>query len=146
MRLRTAFFIVLAVLMGFIMTGAWAAPNFNLTPGVTPISRDIYDLHMTIFWICVGIGAVVFSVMFYTLVMHRKSRGAKAANFHEHTSLEIIWAIIPVIILISMAIPATKVLMRMNDSNDADVNIKITGYQWKWKYDYLDEGISFFSN
>lgn len=122
------------------------ASEYNMPVGVTPISRDIYDLHMTIFWICVAIAVGVFSVMFYALLKHRKSVGHSAKQFHEHTLVEIIWAIIPFIILIVMAIPATQVLIRMSDDKHPDINIKITGYQWKWKYDYLDEGISFFSN
>lgn len=114
--------------------------------GVTPISQDIYDLHMAVFWICVAIGVVVFSVMIYALIMHRKSRGAVPAQFHAHTGLEITWAVIPFILLILMAVPATLVLMRMEETKDAEITIKVTGYQWKWKYEYLDQGISFFSN
>ncbi len=140
----------IALIIGWLVWGSAYADeqlsSINMTSGVTPVSRDIYDLHMTIFWICVAIGVVVFSVMFFTLFRHRKSRGVKPATFHEHPKLEIIWAIIPVLILIAMAIPATRVLMRMSDTSDATVNIKVTGYQWKWKYEYLDEGISFFSN
>ena len=119
---------------------------FNLSPGVTPISRDLYDLHMTIFWICVIIGAIVFGVMFYAIWKHRKSKGHKAVQFHGSMKVEIIWAVIPFLILVGMAIPATYVLIRMSDNAKADINIKVTGYQWKWKYDYLDLGISFFSN
>ncbi|MCH9770665.1 MAG: cytochrome c oxidase subunit II [Gammaproteobacteria bacterium] len=119
---------------------------FNMTEGVTPISRDIYDLHMTIFWICVAIGVVVFGVMIYSLIHHRKSKGYQAAQFHGSVKLEIVWVVIPFLILVAMAIPATIVLMRMDDDSHADINIKITGYQWKWKYEYLDQGISFFSN
>src|SRR5579871_1503623 len=91
----------------WIASSANAIPTFNMSPGVTPISRDIYDLHMTIFWICVGIGVIVFGVLIYALIKHRKSRGHKAAEFHEHITLEIAWAIIPFVILICMAIPAT---------------------------------------
>jgi cytochrome c oxidase subunit 2 len=120
--------------------------KFNMPVGVTPISQDVYDLHMAVFWICVAIGVVVFSVMIYSLIMHRKSRGVKAAEFHEHPGLEITWAIIPLILLIIMAIPATLVLMKMEDTKDAEMTVKVTGYQWKWKYEYLDQGISFFSN
>jgi len=125
---------------------ALANYNMNMRPGVTQISRDIYGLHMFAFWVCVGIGVVVFGVMFYSIIFHRKSRGYKAANFHEHTTVEVIWAIIPCVLLVIMAIPATKVLLEMEDNADAEVNIQVTGFQWKWKYDYLDEGISFFSN
>lgn len=124
-----------------------AAPlQFNMTPGVTPISRDIYYLHMTIFWVCVVIGVLVFGVMFYSLVKHRKSVGHKPAKFHSSLKIEILWAIIPFLILVVMAIPATIVLVRMEDSAKADMNIKVTGFQWKWKYEYLDQGISFYSN
>jgi len=143
--LKTWLFRLLCLAPLTLTTNAFAS-KYNMPIGVTPISRDIYDLHMTIFWICVAIGVAVFSVMFYALISHRKSRHAKPADFHESTKIEILWAIIPFIILVIMAIPATKVLMRMEDESHADINIKITGYQWKWKYDYLDEGIGFFSN
>src|SRR5690606_30246817 len=96
--------------------------------------------------ICVGIGVIVFSVLIYALIMHRKSRGVKAATFHEHQTVEVVWAIVPLIILIVMAIPATMVLMRMDNTDDSNVTIKITGYQWKWQYSYLDQGIEYFSN
>jgi cytochrome c oxidase subunit 2 len=120
--------------------------KYNLPKGVTPISHDIYDLHMIIFWICVGIGVAVFSVLIYTLIYHRKSLGVKAAQFHEHTVVEIVWAVIPFLLLVAMAVPATVVLIRMNDTKESDINIKVTGYQWKWQYEYLDHGISYFSN
>ena len=125
---------------------ALCTPGINMPIGVTPVSHEIYQLHMTIFWICVTIGIGVFSVMFYAIINHRKSKGARPADFHENIWIEIIWTIIPILILIAMAIPASKVLMHMDDTADADVNIKITGYQWKWRYDYLDEGFGFFSN
>lgn len=130
----------------FVATGVFATPQFNMSPGVTPVSHDIYFLHMTIFWICVVIGVIVFGIMFYSLIRHRKSLGVKPATFHENTFLEIFWAIVPLLILIVMAFPATKVLLNMEDDSDADINIKITGYQWKWRYEYLDEGLNFFSN
>ena len=125
---------------------AVADTTLNLTRGVSPISRDVYDLHMTVFWICVAIGIVVFGAMFYAMYYHRKSRGAKPAEFHEHTGLELTWTIVPVIILVLMAIPATKVLFNINNTDKEDVTIKITGYQWKWRYEYMEDGISFFSN
>lgn len=124
----------------------WAGPQYNLTRGVTPISQDIYHLHMFAFWVCVGIGVVVFGAMLYVIIYHRKSKGAKAARFHSNLKLEILWAVIPAILLIALAIPATYVLMKMNNTDDAALNIKVTGYQWKWHYDYLNEGISFYSN
>jgi cytochrome c oxidase subunit 2 len=134
------------LISSLISCAALATPTMNMSPGVTPISRDIYFLHMTIFWICVVIGVIVFGVMFYSLIRHRKSLGVQPATFHENTKLEIFWAIIPFLILIVMAFPATKVLMNMEDNSDADINIKVTGYQWKWRYEYLDEGLNFFSN
>ena len=118
----------------------------NMTQGVTATSRDIYGLHMDIFWWCVGIGVVVFGVMFYTMIVHRKSQGAKASNFHESTTLEIIWTVVPFLILIVMAIPATTSLLKIYDTDEADMDILVTGYQWKWKYEYLGEEVSFFSN
>lgn len=121
-------------------------PTINMTPGVTPLSHEIYDLHMTMFSICVVIGIVVFGVLFYALIFHRKSRGITAASFHGNTTVEIIWAIVPLLILIVMAVPATMVIRDFNDIPDAAVTIKITGYQWKWQYQYLDQGISYFSN
>jgi cytochrome c oxidase subunit II len=123
---------------------AWGA--YNMPEGVTPLSHDIHDLHMIVFWFMVAIGVVVFGVMFYSIIVHRKSRGHQAAQFHEHTTIEILWAVIPLILLIGMAIPASKVLFRMEDSSEAEVNVKVIGYQWKWQYEYLDEGISYFSN
>ncbi len=146
MRLMRSLKFLFVIFLGLLATNAFAEYTFNLTPGVTPISQDIYDLHMTIFWICVAIGIVVFGVMFYSLFKHRKSLGVKPATFHGNVRIEIFWAIVPFLILVIMAVPATLVLMRMEDSSNADVNIKVTGYQWKWQYEYLDEGISFYSN
>jgi cytochrome c oxidase subunit 2 len=132
---------------GLLLGAANAVADYalNLPRGVTPISQDAYDLHMLILWICVAIGVVVFGAMFISIISHRKSRGAVAAQFHESTTVEIIWTIIPFLILIGMAIPATKALIAMEDTSDSDLSIKVTAYQWKWGYDYLDEGISFFS-
>ena len=115
-------------------------------PGVTEVGESVYHLHMTIFWICVAIGVVVFGVMFWSIINHRKSKGAQPAQFHESTAVEILWTIIPFVILIGMAVPATGTLIKMYDASDAAVDIKVTGYQWKWKYDYLNEEIGFFSN
>jgi cytochrome c oxidase subunit 2 len=118
----------------------------NMTTGATSTSQQVYDLHMIIFWICCVIGVVVFGAMIYSIFKHRKSKGAVAAQFHESTTAEIAWTIVPIIILVSMAVPATKTLLAMEDTSDADMSIKVTGIQWKWKYDYLDEGISFISS
>ena len=120
--------------------------QLNMTEGVTPISKDAYDLHMLILWICVWIGVVVFAAMFWSIWKHRKANGVEPAQFHHSTKAEIIWTIIPVLILVGMAVPATKTLIKMEDSSDPDLTIKVTGYQWKWRYDYLGEGISFYSN
>ncbi len=122
-----------------------ACTGNNMPVGVTPISKEVYGLHMMIFWICCVIGAAVFAVMFYSMFKHRKSKGAVAADFHESTLVEIIWTAAPLVILVAMAIPAAKTLIAMEDTSDADVTIKVTGYQWKWQYEYLDSGISFFS-
>jgi len=123
---------------------------FNMTPGVTEISRSVYDLHMIILIICIVIAVIVFGVMFYAMLKHRKSQGAVAENFHENTMVEIIWTIIPFIILIGMAIPATKTLAEIYSKEPSDVTVEIVGYQWKWRYRYLDDDpekeVSFFSN
>ena len=122
----------------------WAT---NMTKGVTGVSNEIFDLHMLIFWICVVIGIVVFGIMFYSMINHRKSSsGAVASKFHESTALEILWTVIPTLILIGMAIPATSSLIKIYDTSDADIDIKIVGYQWKWQYEYLGDDVSFFSN
>lgn len=147
MRLFTSLSTKLLAMISLLTTSnAYADYQFNMPRGVTPLSYRIYDLHMAAFWVCVAIGIVVFGAMIYSLIMHRKSRGYVAAKFHEHPGLEITWAIIPLLILIGLAVPATLTLMRTEDTSDAELNIKITGYQWKWKYEYLDQGISFFSN
>ena len=127
----------LTLLTAFFLTTALAAGNdssvgessVNLLRGVTPTSHSIFYLHMTIFWICVGIGVIVFGVLIYSLIRHRKSKGHKPADFHSSIKIEIIWAVIPFILLVIMAIPATKVLQSMEDSSHPDINIKITGYQ-----------------
>ncbi len=119
--------------------------SFNLRPGVTAISEQVYGLHMTIFYICCAIGVLVFGAMFWAIFHHRKSKGAKPAQFHESTKVEIIWTIIPFIILIGMAIPATKTLLAMEDPSDADITIQVTGSQWKWHYKYFDRELEFYS-
>ena len=118
---------------------------FNLMEGVTDISHRVYDLHMLVFWICVVVCVGVFAVLIYSIMTHRKSKGAVPATFHESTTVEIIWTTIPFLILVGMAVPATTTLLALEDTRDADMSIQVTGYQWKWKYDYLDEDISFFS-
>jgi cytochrome c oxidase subunit 2 len=121
------------------------ADTLNLREGVTAISNKVYDLHMLIFMICVIACVLVFAVLIYSIFTHRKSKGAVPADFHESTTVEIIWTTIPFLVLVAMAVPATTTLLALEDTRDADMSIQITGYQWKWKYDYLDDGISFFS-
>jgi cytochrome c oxidase subunit II len=125
---------------------SWAEYQLNLRPGVTSFSQGAFEIHTLVMWICVVIGIVVFGAMIYSIIMHRKSRGAAAAKFDDNLTVEIIWTIVPFIILGFMAVPATKVLLAMEDVSDSDMSIKVTGYQWKWHYDYLGEDISFFSN
>ncbi len=136
----------LAAVSLFLMSGAVLAEYpLNLTEGVTPTSHKVYELHMDILYICTVIGIIVFSVMTWSIFHHRKSKGAVAAQFHHSTTAEIAWTVIPIIILVAMAIPATKTLIFMEQTGDAEMTLKVTGYQWKWKYDYLDDDISFFS-
>ncbi|MEJ2590326.1 MAG: cytochrome c oxidase subunit II [Candidatus Thiodiazotropha sp.] len=135
-----------AVPLLLFVPAARAAFDLNMTPGVTTTSHEVYDLHMLIFWICLVIGAVVFGIMAYAFIFHRRSRGAVAKQFHENLRLEIAWTIVPLMILGGMAYAATRVLIQMDDTRDAALTVKVTGYQWRWKYDYMDQGISFFSN
>ena len=139
---------LMLVLVAALLNSANAQADWqvNLPRGVTDLSQEIFDLHMIIFWICVAIGVVVFGVMLWSVIYHRKSRGAKAHNFHENLLVEITWTFIPFVILIAMAIPATATLIKMYDSEQADLDIQITGYQWKWRYQYIEEDIDFFSS
>ena len=118
----------------------------NMTRGITDISNEVFELHMLIFWICVAIGALVFAVMFYSMWAHTKKKNPVPATFHENHKLEIAWTIIPFLILIAMAVPASKTLVKIYDDEAGDVNIQVTGYQWKWQYKYLEDDVSFFSN
>ncbi len=143
--------LLLSALFLLTTTSLHAASQWDMTPGVTDISQQVFDLHRTILYICIAIGAAVFGMMFWSILHHRKSKGAVAAHFHESTTVEIIWTIIPFIILIGMAIPATRVLVAMNDTGDSTLTIRVTGSQWKWNYEYLtynddkDVGVSFYS-
>ena len=143
-RLPVALTGVLAMLL---TTSAHAEYALNMPEGVTPISHQIYNLHMLVFWICVVIGIVVFVAMAWSILFHRKSRGAVAAHFHESTMVEIIWTVAPLFILIAIAIPATGTLLDLEDAKtNADINLQVTGIQWKWKYNYLDEDVEFISS
>ena len=118
----------------------------NMREGVTQVSRDVFELHMLIFYICVAIGAVVFSVMFYSLFRYTKKRNPNPSTFHESTKLEVAWTVIPFLVLIAMAVPASKTLTEIYDDEEGEINIQVVGYQWKWEYKYLEDDINFFSN
>jgi cytochrome c oxidase subunit 2 len=129
---------------------AWADSGWgqlNMTRGVTDISRKIYDLHMTIFWVCVGIAAIVFGAMIWSIINFRKSKGAIPDFTQVHnTKVEVIWTTVPVIILIAMAVPAAKTLVEIEDTTKTELTIKVTGFQWGWQYDYLDDGVAYYSH
>jgi len=125
---------------------AYTGNGVNMTPGVTLQSHINYRLHMTVLWICVAIGVLVFSAMFVSIVLHRKSKGHEAAKFTHSNTAEIIWSIIPVIILVAMAVPATRALIVMEVSPETEMTVKITGFQWRWKYEYLEDEIQFISS
>lgn len=149
MNLKKAVRVVSAGWLALMSTFVVAQNQVNMAKGVTEVGAEIYDLHMLIFWICTVIGVGVFAVMFYSIIYHRKSRGVTPSQFHESTKVEIAWTVIPFLILIGMAVPATSTLLEVYNTDDAEIDILITGYQWKWKYDYLDENgdnVSFFSN
>ena len=122
------------------------ASDYNMRVGVTEVSKEIFDLHMLIMWICVWIGVVVFGIMFWSLWKYRKSSGAIAAKFDDHFWVEIAWTLAATVILVGMAIPSTSVMIKAYDDTEGDINIMVTGYQWKWQYKYLEDGVSFFSN
>jgi cytochrome c oxidase subunit 2 len=133
------------VLLSSITNTAHAEYALNLKVPATEIASQIYDLHILILWVCAAIFVVVFGAMFYSIYKHRKSVGHKAAQFHENHVLEIVWTIIPALILIGMAYPATKTIFAMKNTTAADMSIKVTGHQWKWEYEYLDQGVRFIS-
>ena len=127
-----------------LINADWFA--LNMTRGITDISNEVFELHMLIFWICVVIGVLVFGVMFYSMYAHTRKKNPVPATFDDNHKLEIAWTIIPFLILIAMAIPASKTLIKMYDDTAGDINIQVTGYQWKWQYRYLEDDVSFFSN
>lgn len=141
---RLAVLWTLALLSG----AAQASYDLNFQQPATKLAQDVYDMHIWMMWLCLAIFVIVFSVMFYSIFKHRKSLGGKPATFHENTKIEILWTVIPFIILVAMAWPVTVTLLNMRDSSNPDITIKVTGYQWKWGYDYLKgegEGIKFMS-
>lgn len=125
---------------------AHAAWNeLNLTKGVTPYSETVYSLHMMILWVCVITGVLVFAAIFYSILKFRKSKGAVPAQWHESTLVEFLWTAVPAVILVVMAVPATKALIMMEDVSNSAMTIKVTGYQWRWRYDYVNEGVGYYS-
>ncbi|GHF99756.1 cytochrome c oxidase subunit 2 [Thalassotalea marina] len=137
--------------LGWLLLGilapnmAWAESKLNLTKGVTEISNDVYGMHMLALYICTAIGIVVFGAMIWSMIFHRKSRGVTPATFHESTKVEILWTVIPIVILIAMAWPATNTLIAMENNDNSDITIQVTGSQWKWHYKYFDQDIEFYS-
>jgi len=119
--------------------------KYNMTRGATDISQQVYDLHMIIFYICCAIAAIVFGLMFWSIIHHRKSKGATPEQFHGSLKMEMLWTAIPVVILVIMAIPASKTLIAMEDASKADLTVLITGSQWKWHYKYMEYPIEFYS-
>jgi len=142
--------ILTALLLGPLT--AFAEYELNLTESVSNVGQQMYDLHMLVLWICTVAGILVFGVIIWSIIFHRKSKGAKAAPFHENTTIEVIWTSVPLIILVAIAVPATKTLLEYEDTTNSDLTIKATGWQWKWEYDYIDDkvgdskGIRFFSS
>ena len=134
---------VLLAMLPVLAHAEW--DRLNLTRGVTPYSETVYELHMMILWICVITGIAVFGAIFYSVMKFRKSQGAVAAKWHENTTVEFLWTAVPAVILVVMAVPATKALVMMEDVSNADMTVKVTGYQWRWKYDYVGENVSMYS-
>lgn len=135
-----------AIFLGLWSGNSCAGNHYNLPPPATITARQIYDLHTLILLVCVVIFVIVFGIMFYSLYKHRKSLGHQAVQFHQHRTLEIVWSIIPFLILAGMAYPATKVILDMKDTSASDMSIKITGHQWKWEYEYMGEGVRYISS
>ena len=134
-----------AILAVFATSAVAQLPAYNMPVGVTDISREVFDLHMLIYWICVAIGLVVYGVMAYSIIQHRRSKRKEAAQFHESSTAEFVWTLIPLLILIGIAVPSAQTLIKMENTGNADMTVKITGYQWLWHYEYLNEDINFYS-
>src|ERR1700754_3174336 len=142
--LQAAAVSLFALLAGVANADGWG--GLNMTEGVTILSKKIYSLHMLIMWVCVALAVVVFGVMIYSLMKFRRSKGAQPDVTLVHsTKVEIVWTVIPIMILVGMAVPIAHTLIEIEDMGNVDVNIKVTGYQWKWEYEYLGENVSFFS-
>ena len=146
MNISTRVFALALTVLGLSLAGpAWSDFELNMPVGVTTGSRAIYALHMQILWVCVVIAGIVYAAMIYAIVRFRKSAGAKPSKFTHNSTIEVIWTIIPAVILIAMAVPAAETLVRLEDARDSELTIKVTGYQWRWHYDYLDQDVQFFS-
>jgi len=130
----------------FASTSALADYAVDILPPASPMAQDAYDLHWGILWVCVAIFFIVFGAMFWSVFKHRRSQGAKAAQFHENTTIEIIWTVVPLVVLVAMAWPATRTMLEMKDASNSDMTIKVTAYQWRWEYDYLQAGVRFNSS
>jgi cytochrome c oxidase subunit II len=137
-----------AALATMLLAGgnAFADYHVDILPPASPIAADAYYLHWGIMYVCAVIFVIVFSAMFWSIFKHRRSKGAKAAQFHENTTIEVLWTIVPLVVLVGMAWPATKTMLAMKDSSNSDMSIKVTAYQWRWEYDYQQEGLRFISN
>lgn len=149
MAIRRKIFASLTALLAFIVcSGAQATAELNMRPGVTEVSREAFNLHMMVIWVMTVIAIVVFGLMIYSMIFHRRSKNPKPATWSHSTAVEFVWTIIPIIILVGLTVPAVKLLVKMEDVTkvEPDVSIQVTGHQWKWEYKYLDEDISFFSN
>ena len=136
-----------ALFLAILSSNSFAAwDDLNMTGGVTAISKEVFGLHMLIFWICVVIGIAVFGVMFYSMFAFTKKKNPNPSTFHENTKVELAWTIVPFLILVLMAVPASNTLTKIYDDTEGDINIQVIGYQWKWEYRYLEDNIGFFSN
>ena len=146
MTIRTRVFAPVLALLALSIAGpAWSDFELNMPVGVTTTSREVYDLHMLILWVCVIIGAGVYGAMITAIVKFRKSKGAVAAKWTHNSTAEVVWTVIPAVILVAMAVPAAETLIRMEDTRESELTIKVTGYQWRWHYDYIDDGVGFYS-
>jgi cytochrome c oxidase subunit 2 len=136
----------LGILAAMSACAALADYHVDILPPGSPTAQEAYQLHWGVMYVCIAIFVVVFGAMFWSIFKHRRSMGAQAAQFHENTTIEIIWTLIPLVVLVGMAWPATKAMLDMKDASGADMAIKITGYQWRWEYDYQQEGLRYISN
>ena len=150
---RAAVGLTSLMISGMAVASDWTErSNENLRPGVTGVSQEVYDLHTTILWIVTIIGLLVFGLILVSMIRHRRSKNPNPSTFHENVLLEVLWTVVPFVILIAMAVPATRVLIELDDSSKAELTGKVTGHRWKWEYEYLtyeddnNIGVSYMSN